>query len=195
MSKVDFIQIGSYIGNTPQDIIWPIIRKNNWRGIFVEPWTEAFLQLKDNYKDIDGCYFENVAIAEETGIRDLYCQVGVDRQQSSLLPTHFPNHRKRVECIQRVQCITLNDLVVKYNLLNYEFELLQIDAESYDGRILLSTDFTDILPKYIRFEYSHLCKNECIKIIRHLQDFGYKMVDDIFSNDIEVNNDMLMEKK
>ena len=80
----------------------------------------------------------------------------------------------------------LETLIKKYDLFEKRFELLCIDAEGTDGLILTTTDFTKILPKYIRFENCHLRDKpiNAQKTIKHLNKYGYSEVDDIYKKNI-----------
>lgn len=185
---INFIQIGANVGNTPQDIIWPIVRKNNWSGIFIEPIPQAFTKLKENYSDLQNCYFENLAISTYDGITDIYYEpewcnqdvIGGDTQIASILYEHSPT---RNICKIQVPCVRFETLIKKYNLLDTSFELLQIDAEGYDAFILMDTDFTHILPKYIRFEAVHLRHGISREnILDHLANFGYKQIEDMYKD-------------
>ncbi len=194
---IDFIQIGANIGNTPQDILWPIIRERGWKGIFVEPFPESFKQLKINYSDLQGSYFENCAIFNVDGEIALYYEpIAGTREIASVIELHsIRNMRKMI-----VPCMTLETLITKYKLLDVPFELLQIDAERADGTILRSVDFTHILPKYIRFEHIHLSwqrsnlQAHLNQVLEHLSQFGYKKIPDQYDNGIEKGIDTMVER-
>ncbi len=198
---INFIQIGANIGNTPQDIIWPIVRERGWNGIFVEPHPEAFEELKVNYNDLSGSYFENCAICGNDGYTKLY--YGLDTQISSMNKNHSmgANNASKLFNEVEVPCMTLYSLVEKYNMIGKPFELLQIDAEGMDGEILKSTDFTNILPKYIRFEHIHLNYNVTIsrvdavrqdlrKVLNYLECFGYVKIKDMYNSGQEFEEDI-----
>lgn len=200
-----FIQIGANVGNNPQDIIWPLVQKEGWKGILIEPLYTSFEKLKLNYSNIQDCYFENIAIADYDGEITLLYDADGDSQVASVVNHHSPDFNQQSI---KVPCLTLESLVKKYELLNTKFELLQIDAESYDHIILTSTDFKHILPKYIRFEYCHLSRDEHhptddkrrddrLKVVLdYLAKFGYSQHDDIFKHSLynEKNTDILVKR-
>ncbi|MFH1251720.1 MAG: FkbM family methyltransferase, partial [bacterium] len=179
--KIDFIQIGSNIGNTESDIIWKIIRRNNWKGIFVEPIRESFELLKKNYSDWDGNYFENVAVMDYNGEINIYTRSdGIyNRQQASIKKDHWQGKN---DLSVRVQCLKLNSLIEKYKLSDIPFELLQIDAEGSDYSIIMGTDFSHIIPEFIRFESCHMTKRELSAALRHLKNFGYIKIKDQYEH-------------
>ena len=174
---IDFIQIGANIGNTASDPIWPIIQERGWKGIFVEPVPQSFEQLVENYKAVDGCFFENVAILEYDGEVTMYMAADDEdhRQQASVARGYRPaTNNTAIE----VPCITLTALIEKHDLFDKPFELLQIDAERAEPRILTSTDFSHILPRAIRYEHAQIGLQDRHSIKRHLRQFGYKRVED-----------------
>ena len=61
-----FVQIGSNDG-IKNDPLHRYIKKNNWKGILVEPDKANFTKLRDNYSQMNGLLFENVGIGPERG--------------------------------------------------------------------------------------------------------------------------------
>ena len=205
---IDVIQIGANIGNTPQVIIWPVVRDNGWNCIFVEPHPEAFEQLVKNYSDLVGSHFENIAICAHDGTVKFH--YGKDSQIASLNRDHSINAFGGVRNNNEIEvpCSTLSSLIKKYDMKGKPFELLQIDAEGADGSILICTDFTEILPKYIRFEHIYLnrhltlsrpdaIRKGLLEILEHLCRFGYRLVKDQYNSgqESEDNIDTMMERK
>jgi FkbM family methyltransferase len=195
---IDFIQIGAHTGFTPEseDIIWPIVRERKWRGVFIEPMLESFNQLKENYSDLEGSFFENVAITAHNGTVLMRFEDNGDLRIASVNAYHV--HERNRDSIE-VPCCTLMSIIEKYNLVDVPFELLQIDTESLDGDILLSTDFTHVLPTYIRFEHCHLGKKNIPcrgDVMQHLAKFGYKEIPDMYNNNIanETGIDTMVER-
>lgn len=193
---IDFIQVGSNIGNTPQDIIWNIVREKDWKGIFIEPVTASFNILKENYSDLVGSYFEQSAIGEKDGEITIYSKSdgSGDRQQASTIKQHWGNDFAEV-----VPCLTLTSLVEKYGMSGKPFELLQIDAEGIDDLILLNTDFTKVLPEKIRFEIVHLRRynRSSEKVLNYLKTFGYEIIEDEYLEHVkstEIGYDIMVKK-
>lgn len=190
---INFIQLGANVGNSYSDVLWLIVRERGWNGIFVEPMPGAFEKLKQNYADLTDSYFENLAIMDYTGeVIIKYNPSDITKeapyQQASVADGWAPNTASL-----NIPCITLDDLVDKYNMRDVEFDMLQIDCEKYDGKILMATDFTNILPKIIRYEKVHIDPRP---VNEHLARFNYVVKKDPY-NDLcpgEDNFDEYLER-
>ena len=190
--KITIVQIGAHKGNTSNDPIHQFIVKhcsadknpdaNDIFILLIEPAKHIFRQLSENHKNLNGVFLENIAIAETSGLKNLFmlrnninlAEFGMPEwldQLSSLLPERIgklwdayegnPIYQKFLHenmVVEKVQCVTFHELLTKYNLK--EIDLLQIDAEGYDYHILRSINFNKIRPKFINYERVLLQKNE-----------------------------------
>jgi len=174
---MNFIQIGANIGASENDVIWNLMEEKKWKGVLVEPVPESFNRLVENYKSIEGCFFEQSAIADYDGEITIYSRSDYKNksQQASINKNHWGNDKSN-----KVKCLKLESLVSKYGLLNKEFDLLQIDAEGADDLILLNCDFNKVKPKEIRFESVHLGRGRLKKVLDYLKIFGYEKTKDIY---------------
>jgi FkbM family methyltransferase len=189
--KVSFIQIGAADGKRA-DPIYHFVKRYKWEGVLVEPLPDVFELLKENYNNISGLNFENVAISEKNEIRAMsrIPLSAVEENKvprwafgiSSLVPekTIFSqkNSSKEVfESLQKetitenVKCITLKSLLDKYKVK--EVDVLQIDTEGYDVNIIKQINFSEFKPKVINFEWQWLTEKEKDSITKHLMSFGY----------------------
>ena len=194
MEKLDFIQIGSNIGPTDNDIIGKILKEKDWKGIFIEPMPDSFEKLKENYKHLEGCHFENSAIAGHDGDIVIYYRSDekYNKQQASINKGHWSNNKA-----MNVPCLTLTSLVTKYGFTGQKFELLQIDAEGADDLILSNCNFNEVLPEKIRFESIHLKGNRLPNILAYLKTFGYNKITDEYIDMVkptEVGFDTMVKK-
>jgi FkbM family methyltransferase len=203
--SLSIVQIGAYVGDTFNDPLCQFLRTHLHRDkadptrevkvVLVEPVREHFEQLRRNYADLAGVHFENVAIAEEEGIRDLY-RLGVDPtaygypewllQLSSLkaetplleLSERAPRWRKfylENQVAEKVNCITLDALLDRHQI--DELDLLQLDTEGYDYEILKSVDFAKIRPRFINYERSFLDNEQKTACREMLIGNGYLLMD------------------
>lgn len=185
--SLSIVQIGAYIGNSKHDPLFPFIQKvagtkSDTKVVLVEPIREYFDLLCRNYRNIPNVEFENVAIAETEGERDMYRLSGdVDpvkdghgrwlTELSSLREERMgrlwdkcevdPGHKAyylKHRVIERVMCITLRQLLEKHQI--QQLDLLQIDAEGYDYEILKTLDFDLLKPNFINYERVLLQEDE-----------------------------------
>jgi len=203
MSNNDYtiVQLGAYVGDTANDPMFSTIKQSSSQGlqigngrcqiILVEPVKQYFDELRQNYSDVHGVHFENVAVASESGKATLY-QLGVDpidhgypewlSQLSSLkeerisqlvnddIKRFYMNHRVAHE----VDCIKFDTLVERYSLT--KIDLLQIDIEGYEYDLLRTIDFDSLPIRFINYESEVMFGNK-LKCERLLRSKGYCTMD------------------
>jgi len=164
------LQIGSHIGNTPNDPIYNLVNENT-KLILVEPVPYLFNELKKNYKskNIKDITFINKAVSDSIKEIDLYIPSLKNNfnnfpyyasQLSSVNKDHIERHLKNLITEKiKVKTTTINNIIETYNIKN--IDLLHTDTEGHDYNILMSYDFI-IKPKYIMFEYKHI--DGCFKV-------------------------------
>lgn len=176
---INFIQIGAHIGPSETDLLSKILGgvHSDWKGIFIEPHPESFNKLIENYKDKKGYIFENIAISDKDGISKLYyskSKGGINSYaNASLVPDSW---KKRNTDIIDVPTKTLKSIGVKYKLVGKEFDLLILDTEGYDDKIILSTNFSEICPKRIIFEKIFMLPETQQQVKEHLIKYGYNQI-------------------
>ncbi|HTB24587.1 MAG TPA: FkbM family methyltransferase [Puia sp.] len=180
-----FVQIGSNDG-IKNDPLHRYIKKNNWKGILVEPDKANFTKLRDNYSQMNGLHFENVGIGPERGemifyrLKDItnnepgwYDQVGsFDKETFIKNIEHGKELNKRI-ITDTLPVITFYDLLQKYNYS--EIDLLHIDTEGFDYKILRSVDFSKYNIRLVIFEGEWMTPSELKEIIQYLRKFKYRM--------------------
>jgi FkbM family methyltransferase len=148
----------------------------------VEPQPDAFAKLKQNYAAASGMAFENAAIAETDGEKPLYrfkpgpgvpdwagCLASFSR---ATVVGNFHNVKGEVEAIP-VPTLTFASLVRRHGLQHVD--LLQIDTEGFDDRVLKMVNFSVLKPTIIEFEHGFLsasAREECVQL---LTKQGYKV--------------------
>jgi FkbM family methyltransferase len=180
-----FVQIGSNDGLKNDPLHW-YIKKNNWKGILVEPDKANFTKLRDNYSQVNGLHFENAGIGPERGemifyrLKDItnsepgwYDQVGsFDKETFIKNIEHGKELNKRITT-DSLPVITFYDLLQKYNYR--EIDLLHIDTEGFDYKILRSIDFSKYNIRLVIFEGEWMTRSELKEIIQYLRKFKYRM--------------------
>lgn len=177
-----FVQIGACDG-VLHDPIRPFILRYGWNGILVEPLPDLFEQLKENYAGKNGLIFENIAIAEYITKKSLYridpamldqfpewaagCGTFVENSKNIATKPEMKNHI----IAQEVETIPLETLLTKHNVS--AIDMLQIDTEGYDYKVLSQVDFSRYKPLVINMEFVHLTDEEKMSTYALLNEQGY----------------------
>ncbi len=180
--KIFFVQVGACDG-VLHDPLRSFILRYDWHGILVEPLPDLFAKLQENYSGKEGLIFENVAIAESEGTATLN---RVDPGKLEAFPewaagcATFIKNSKNIASLpelkdhlitEEVQTIALNTLLEKHKVEH--IDMLQIDTEGYDYKVLSQLDFTRYKPLVINMEYVHLSDEEKMSTCALLNEHGY----------------------
>ena len=183
------IQIGANDGKR-FDILNSFIKKYSPRTILVEPIKTSFEDLKMNYKNQDNVFFENSAISVNNEIKFLFT---VDHKKLRLYDEHIKginsfskdhllkhgvskSHIKK----EKVNSISFTELIKKYSI--DKLDLLMIDAEGYDGDIVIDLLSNTYLRPVIIFEYLHIKNNifeELINLIVSKNFIFFKLEENV----------------
>jgi FkbM family methyltransferase len=188
--QASFVVIGAMDG-VSFDEFHSHVRNYQWSGLLVEPIPEQFRRLVSNYTAI-GCSpgnrYENSAIAEHDGTIQMLTihQEAVDSGKvhecyggmSAIYPPRnglasegdAETVRRYGEIIE-VPCITLQTLLERHRV--EAFDVLCIDAEGWDFKILRQLDFSRWRPKLIRIEYINLSHDEKAAVAELLDQHQY----------------------
>ena len=140
----------------------------------VEPIKDYFNELRENYKNFENIFFENVAISVNEQINYLYKVNLKDLHKydehikgiSSFDIKHLIKHGVKKNHIvkEETKSISIVDLFEKYN---FNIDLLLIDAEGYDAEIVIDLLQNSNFRPIIIIEYIHV-KLPSIKILKEL---------------------------
>lgn len=186
-----FVQIGAMDG-VSFDPIHDHVRRHGWRGLLVEPLPDLMDRLQSNYAGVPGLSFAQVAIAEQTGrqpMQRVRAEAVANRVLpawaagiSSLVPernvlggkTLTPEQgaavKREVETVE-VDCLSFADLEARHGVAG--MDMLQIDAEGYDWRILRQVDLQRHAPACIHAEIVCLPPDEIDAMTVHLHKADY----------------------
>jgi FkbM family methyltransferase len=200
-AALSVVQVGAFVGDTANDPLYGFVRDVCARrpgsvAVLVEPVAEHFARLRDNYADVPNVRLENVAVADAPGVRPFY-RLGVDpvahgfpgylAQLGSLdedrMGSKWDRYERRQDhkgfvlahrVVDLVPCVTLHDLLARHGIA--DLDLLQVDAEGYDYRILRTVDFARCRPRFVNYERVLLHEDEpaCRRMMRAA---GYRLVD------------------
>ena len=180
-----FVQIGSNDGKK-NDPLHNYIVNENWEGILVEPDPVNFKKLAATYSGIPQLILENIGIAPERGellfyrLKDVapnepawYDQVGsFDQSTFQKNISYGRDLNERIEILS-LPVITFDDLLIKHHI--EKIDLLYIDAEGFDYRILRSIDFEKYPVRLIIFEAEWMTQSELRDIAGRLRGFQYQV--------------------
>ncbi len=198
-NQINFlIQIGSNDGKR-FDTINKFIKKYSPKSILVEPIKKDFEELKNNYRDQKDIFFENSAISVNDSIKYLY---KVDETKYELYDEHikgissFKIHHlikhgvsKSHIIKENINSISIKDLLVKYSI--NKLDLLIIDAEGYDGDIVIDFLSNISLRPTIVFEYIHISHKTFKKLVELLifKNYNfYKLDENVICFPAEIKN-------
>jgi len=166
------VQIGSNDGKTGDPIFYLLNKRKKWNAIFVEPVPYLFERLIQNYNSDPRFIFENVAINDGTEqvfysvkqeakkkFPDLpiwFDQLGSFDKENIL--KHLNGKLKPFIEENKLKGMTLTNLLSK-NTVN-SIDLLHIDTEGYDWKILSQLTLAEFKPSIILIEHMHLVKSE-----------------------------------
>lgn len=155
-------------------------------GLFVEAIPFHINDLKKCYSKFENVIIENIAIKTPDYQGDkikfyLHTKDDPYYEISSSNKEHVLQHERDIPYLQggkiiefELNCICLDDLFEKYNIINLDW--LFLDAEGIDAKILLSLDWKKYNIKRVEFEFLHLKEDE-EKILNLFDTMGYKKVD------------------
>ena len=180
-----FLQIGANDG-VSYDPIYNFVKFYNLKGYCLEPIDIYYDKLVNNYKRNKNVTPIKVAIYERSGKIKLYKHIEDDNSpawvkgMSSLLQNHHINNgieSSKMEEIM-VDALTFEDFFKKYPIKN--IDLLQIDAEGYDYKIMKMFPFEKYQPKIIHFEHglpnNFMTMEQLSEIISLLISKDYRIV-------------------
>lgn len=172
--SVFFVQVGANDGYNNDCLHSFIITNKNWNGILIEPVKFIFDQLKETYAIVQDnrLIFENVAISSTGGSQSFY-YVAPNANEKEEFPIHcyqlgsFDKQHilKHLQgrlapyiIEEKIETATISEVLNRNNVSC--LDLLHIDVEGYDFKVLSTLDFSAYPPKMIIYEHKHLTEEE-----------------------------------
>lgn len=183
-----FVEIGAHDGVSFSNTYY-FEKHMGWTGICVEPIREMFDQLTVNRS----CICENVCIDVKEGKKTFVrCFGYITEMYSGLEEYYDARHTLRIDkeiemygggkIVVEVDCTTISKLLERYNIR--KIDLLSVDIEGGEGRILNSIDFDQVEIKAILVENNF---NE-----QAIRDFllskNYSLIKKIGKDDVFIKN-------
>ena len=183
---VFFVQVGSNDGVQGDPIHDLIVSRENWSGIFIEPIDFLFQRLRKNYGEAKRFVFENVAIGTEKGTKTFYYVSEKAKSELDLpywhdqLGSFDRDHITRALGDQMspyiveadIECLPLQDVLDRNGVES--IDLLHIDTEGFDYKVLSQVDLARYKPSVILFEHHLLSDDEFFKARKLLR--GYRLL-------------------
>ena len=179
---ITFLAIGAMDGKS-HDALYEHAHKNkHWAGILVEPVLDHFDALKANYENRTNLEFENVAICEEVGEREIHRVLN----ESGDLPewvdgisTFYPDGGAFAQFADKavketVKCTTLRKLLKKHKNLGL-IDVVQIDAEGCDYNIFKQMWDCGIAPYLLYIEVVRMSTRDQKDLRQKLYSAGYSV--------------------
>jgi len=142
-----YLQIGA---NTGYDNFFELCKQNKpSKIILIEPHQQLHESIKACYAEITTAEisYEAVAIVDDETVATVTMHSSTGRSEHSSV---IPLKGWSTEAYATVPATTLNQIIKKYNLTS--IDLLYIDTEGNDARIINSIDLTKIKPNNIIYE-------------------------------------------
>jgi FkbM family methyltransferase len=176
-ANVFFVQIGSHDGSSG-DPLQPLIdRHPGWRGIMVEPIPETFARLRERRSD-PRFRLVQAAVTDTDGsvMMNLFDIDGLDNTK---LPTIEPRVASFwAEAYPEVRSSAIEVPALSFATLTQDvddIDVLHIDTEGHDGKILAQVDFDAWTLSAVLFEHRHLEADERAFTDECLRDHGFRL--------------------
>jgi len=178
--KSTFVQVGACDGNT-HDPVYDIIKRGFFNSVLIEPIPRNFSALQKSYEGVDHVTFINAAVGTSSGESTIYTVKNEGkwkdsewaRQWASFDKNHLLKHGVSDEEIEKCQikCITMEEL--SQTLPGEKIDVLQIDTEGYDAKVVEMALQLKNHPSAIYFEFVHIGHLELQDIFQKLNRAGY----------------------
>jgi len=188
-ADVSLVQVGANDGQRG-DPVRPFISQYGWRALLIEPLPEPFALLSRRYARDERIAMANVAIAETDGELTLYVKPGTRTTTASALPKRNVLGREAGLRPVTVEALTFGTVFARHGV--ERVDLLQIDTEGYDYRVLRTFDLERYRPAIVNLEYYCLPIRERLATCELLRDAGYGYVFgrmDLLAVDLDVFGD------
>lgn len=174
------VQIGSNDGVSNDPLHEHLIKNRLWQAILVEPLPHLFEKLKKNYPSDARFRFVNAAINDGTEQPFYFLKEEAAQKLANMPPwfnqlgsfdrehllKHLPASEPYIHTIM-IKGVTLPDLLSE----GTKPDILHIDAEGYDWKILSQLDVPHVQPGIILFEQKHLSEVDRKAAIRFLAPY------------------------
>jgi FkbM family methyltransferase len=171
-----FLQVGANDGRSG-DPVAPLIKRVGMRGTFVEPQPTPLNSLRERYEGVAGLSFVPAAITEEDGPVTLFTDPSRTTLGTLDPSRNLMRDRGETTVELTVDGLTFESLASRFGI--GEFDLLQLDTEGYDYKILKQVPLTDCKVQVVNMEHFCLPLDERLAACRYLEDHGFAYTFDV----------------
>lgn len=172
-STPTFVQVGANDGESG-DPLHDLIVSREIRGLLVEPQAQPFERLCANYAGVEGLRFENAAVTEVDGPIEMLTAtgrttIGSITPDRTILHLH-PGELRTVT----VEGRTFGSILARHGI--ERFDILQVDTEGYDYKVLCQVDLRARGVTIVNLEYFCLPVEERFAVCERLAAAGFAWV-------------------
>jgi FkbM family methyltransferase len=178
-----FLQVGAYDG-VSTDPLRKYIGPCGWRGVMLEPQPGPAGRLRELYAGNDRIAILEAAIDAERKSRSLFTVEGDELPawaggMASFDRAHLLKHDHLIPGIAAelreltVHCVTFDDALDR--LPGDRLDILQIDAEGADGRLLSLFPFARAKPAIVQWEVKNMSRAQQEAALDLLGEHGYRV--------------------
>lgn len=168
-----YVDVGAYHSSRFSNT-YKLYKENYWRGVNIDPSLSSYLNLKKKRKrDIN----LNIGISDKKEILKFYSfNEGAINTFNSKKKNQLKLNYK-LKKTEKIQCKKLSDVLDGCLKKDVKIDLLTIDTEGYDLKVLKSNNWNKYLPTYIIVEISSSTLDEIMRdsITIFLNKRGYRI--------------------
>lgn len=184
-----FVKVGANDGLTLDPCSDLLVADERWKGLLIEPVPFLFSRLQANFGDSSRFQLEQVAVGpageypfyyvDESAKAEFPDLPGHFDQLGSFDKDHIAKHfgdllAKHVRYVS-IRAEPLNDILARHGIA--ECDLLHVDTEGFDFKVLSTLDFSMVKPKSIYVEHKHLSRSERRSLLKMLKAHSYEVRD------------------
>jgi len=139
---------------------YKLYKENYWRGVNIDPSLSSYLDLKKKRKRDINIY---VGISDKKEILKFYSFNEGALNTFSLKKKNQLKLNYKLKKTERIQCKKLSEVLDGCLKKDIKIDLLTIDTEGHDLKVLKSNNWNKYLPDYIIVEISSSTLDEIMK--------------------------------
>jgi FkbM family methyltransferase len=163
---INVVQVGAFDGQM-SDPLQKIVGYSKSRCLLVEPQPGPFQVLQKRYGGNPAVALENAAVTEQDGPVTMFIPSDQASPMASIDPNHYKKFGLKRDALRKISVpgLTPKTLVSKHHLA--VIDVLQIDTEGYDARLVSMFVNAGFKPSIINFESLH-CGDADLAMVRQL---------------------------